>query len=149
MGAVRALLLLAVCLVAVVTRADDSGRSAAMKAIATSDVTEVHPDAVFEVTLSLQNMTDTTLKIRIPESGWDRVWKSSNHRVSWDALDSDDRSEITIEIAPHDTYVFPKTLKMFVDESFKQSRIDFKMGFKPAAFGKVVWSDPISLDVTP
>jgi hypothetical protein len=130
-----------------VSRADD--RSPALRAIATSDVTEVHPDGVFEVTLSLENLTNSVQRIRVPDTGWDRVWKSNNRRVSWDAWESDDNAETTIEIPPHETYVFPKTLKMFVDENYTQARIEFRMGFKATGgpFGKMVWSSPITLDV--
>ena len=44
---------------------------------------------------------------------------------------------------------FPKPLRMFVESSVKQSRIDFRMGFKTVAFGRTIWSNPITLDVTP
>ena len=144
----RALLLLLAVLLAsaAVSRAGDPP---ALRAIATTDVTEVHPDDVFDVTLSLQNVSGVTEKIRIPDCGWDRCWKSSNSRVSWDYWDCDATYQITIEIPPHQTYEFSKPLKMFVDENFKQSRVSFKMGFKTGGFGKVTWSSPISLDVSP
>jgi len=38
---------------------------------------------------------------------------------------------------------------MFVDPDFKGSRIDFRMGFKTGAFREIVWSAPISLNITP
>lgn len=145
----RSLILLAACFLAclAVCRADDSRN--ALRAIATTDSSEVHPDDVFEVTLSLENLTSTVQRIKIPECGWDRVWKSSNRRVTWDAWDCDEDRDITVEIPPGQTYVFPKTLKMFVDSSVKQSRIDFRMGFRTVAFGRTLWSTPITLDVTP
>jgi len=144
----RAFLLLLVIVFAGVS-ASRAGAPPTLRAIATTDVTEVHPDDVFEVTLSLQNLTGVTQKIRIPDCGWDRCWKSSNSRVTWDFWDCDSTNEITIEIPPHQTYVFDKPLKMFVDEGFKQSRVNFKMGFKTGGFSKVTWSTPISLDVIP
>lgn len=146
----RLLLILAACLPALaLCRADDSRHPAALRAIATADSTEVHPDNVFEVTLALENLTNTVQKIKVPNCGWDRLWKSSNHRVTWDFWDCDDNSEVTVEILPRQTYTFPKPLKMFVDGDVKKSRQTFRMGFKTAAFGKTLWSSPISLDVTP
>jgi hypothetical protein len=121
----------------------------ALRAIATADVTEVHPDDVFEVTLSLQNLTGVTQKIRIPDFGWDRFWKSSNSRVAWDYVDSAGSNPITIAIPPHETYEFPIPLKMFVSEGYKDTRVTFKMGFKLGGFDKFAWSAPLTLDVTP
>jgi hypothetical protein len=142
----RALLLfLAACFLASLARAD----GLPLKAIATADSTEVHPDSVFEVTLSLQNLTGAAQTIKIPEANWDRDWRSSNPLVSWDAWNSDEEGDITIEIPPHGAYVFPLALKMFVDDSVKKSRIDFRMGFRTTKFGKTVWSSPITLDVIP
>ena len=143
----RPLLILAACLLAglAVTRAD----TIPFRAIAETDSTEVHPDSVFDVTLSLQNLTNSEETLKIPDCGWDRLWKSSNRHVTWDAWDCDETTDITVTIAPHDTYVFPKTLRMFVDEAVKASKIDFRMGFKTKAFGKTIWSSPITLDVTP
>jgi hypothetical protein len=130
-------------------RADDSRHPAPLQAIAATDSTEVHPDSVFEVTLSLQNLTGALQTIKIPDCAWDRVWKSSNRHVTWDFWDCDDNDEISIDIPPHQTYLFPKPLKMFVDPSVRKSHMDFRMGFKTKAFGKTLWSSPISLDVTP
>jgi hypothetical protein len=87
--------------------------------------------------------------IKIPDCGWDRVWRSSNHRVTWDFWDCDYSDQISIDIAPHDSYTFPKPLKMFVVSADKKARIDFKMGFKTQTFGKTFWSSPITLNVTP
>jgi hypothetical protein len=131
---------------AVVSRA---GSPPPLRAIATTDVTEVHPDDVFEVTLSLQNLSGVTQKIRIPDSAWDRCWKSSNGRVTWDAWNTDSNSQVTVEIAPHETYEFPIAIKMYVDEDYRASSVSFKMGFKTGGFGKVTWSAPITLDVIP
>jgi hypothetical protein len=146
----RRILIFAACLLATlaVSRADDSGHGDPLRAIATADSTEVHPDSIFEVTLSLQNLTNTVQKIKVPDCAWDRLWKSNNRRVTWDSWECEDKSESTVEISPGETYVFPNTLKMFVNESVKQSRVDFRMGFKTAAF-KIVWSAPITLDVIP
>ncbi len=141
------LLLLAACFLAAV--AVSRGGPIVLRAIAMTDSTEVHPDDVFDVNLSLQNLTNTVQSIKISESGWDRNWKSSNHHVTWDAWDSDENDMTTVEIPPHGTYVFPKALRMFVDEAVKPSRIDFRMGFKTTGFGKILWSSPITLDVTP
>lgn len=140
-------LILAACLLALplISRAD----APALRAIATADYTEVHPENVFEVTLSLQNLTGTVQRIKMPQSNWDRLWKSSNRHVTWDAWDSDDQTETTVEIGPHETYEFPKTLRMFVDDSVKESHLDFRMGFRAARFGKIVWTAPITLDVIP
>jgi hypothetical protein len=130
------------------SRADDKG--AVLRAVATTDYTEVHPDGVFDVTLSLENPTDVVQKITIPDPGWDRVWKSSNHHVTWDFWDSDFNDKVTIEIQPHGTYVFPKPLKMFIDQAGKKTRMEFRMGYKTGgAFSKTLWSNPITLDVTP
>ncbi len=145
---IRTLILLLAVLFAgaAVSRA---GNPPALRAIATTDVTEVHPDDVFEVTLSLENTSAATATIRIPESAWDRCWKSSDGHVTWDFLDTDRSAQTTVQIAPHQTYEFPAPLKMFVAEGFKQSHISFKMGFKTGGLGKITWSAPISLDVTP
>ncbi len=145
---VRSILLLLALLLSGVAIAR-AGDPPALRAIATTDTDAVHPDDVFDVTLSLQNLSAATEKVRIPECGWDRCWKSSNSRVTWDLWNCDDTAEVTIEIPPHGTYEFPKPLKMFVDEDFKQSRVTFKMGFKTRGFGKIAWSAPISLDVSP
>ena len=146
----KSLVALAACFLAAfpLARADDS-RHASLRAIASTDTSEVHPDNVFDVTLTLENLTGTVQTIKIPERAWDRIWKSSNRRVSWDAWDSDEDHDVTIEIPPHESYVFPKPLRMFVESSVKQSRIDFRMGFKTVAFGRTIWSNPITLDVTP
>jgi hypothetical protein len=56
---------------------------------------------------------------------------------------------MTIEIAPHGSYVFPKPLKMFIDVTGKKGRMEFRMGFKTKAFGKTLWSAPISVELTP
>ena len=109
----------------------------------------MHPDSVFEVTLALENPTDFVQRIRIPERGWDRVWKSSNHRVTWDPWDCEDDRDITIEIPPHQSYVFPKPLRMFVESSVRKSKIGFRMGFRTVMFGRTLWSSPITLDVIP
>jgi hypothetical protein len=139
------------CLLAglAVSRADDSRHSVALRAVATTDSTEVHPDSVFEVTVSLQNLTNSVQTIKIPDCGWDRVWRSSNRHVTWDEWDCDENNEISVQIAPHGSYVFPKALRMFVDEAAKPARIDFRMGFKTTAFGKTLWSGPITIEVTP
>lgn len=129
----------------VLSRAD----APALRAIATADYTDVHPENVFEVTVSLENLTGTVQRVKMPECGWDRLWKSSNRHITWDAWDCDQDTEITVEIPPHQTYEFPKTIRMFVDEAEKQSRLDFRLGFKAATFGKVLWSAPITLTVTP
>ena len=147
----RLLLIVAACLLSVlaVSHADDRRDSAGLQAIATTDSTEIHTDEVFEVTLSLQNLTNGVRTIKISGSNWDRNWKSSDHRVGWDAWDSDDNEAMTVEIPPHDTYVFPKTLRVYVNEGVKPGRINFRMGFRTATFGKTVWSSPIGIDVIP
>jgi hypothetical protein len=146
----RRILIPAICLLAICSfsRADDSRHAAALRVIATADSEEVHPDSIFEVSLSLENLSNTVLRIKVPETGWDRLWKSSNRRVSWDAWNSDGDTDTTVEIAPHQTFSFPQTLKMFVDESYTQPRVTFSMGFKTATF-KTLWSAPITLDVIP
>ena len=126
-----------------------AGDSLQLVAIAVPDATEEHPEAVFDVTLSLTNPTNSVEKFKIPDRAWDRMWKSSNRKVTWDAWNSDDSNEITVEIAPHDTYVCPDALKMYVDESVKAPRVDFRMGFRTSSLGKTFWSAPITLDVTP
>ena len=148
---VRSLLVLAACLLAgpVVSRAGDSRDAGALRAVAATDTTEVHPESVFEVTLSLENPTNTAQKIKIPDCGWDHVWTSSNRHVTWDFSDCDSNSEITIEIPPRGSYIFPKPLRMFVDGEDKKSRMVFRMGFKTAASRKTLWSRPITIDVTP
>jgi len=131
-------------------RADDSSHAGALHAVATTDSTEVHPDSVFEVTLALENVSDTTQTIVIPECGWDRTWKSSDRRVTWDFWDCDNNAKITIQIPAHESYTFSTPLKMFVTpSSSKEARIVFRMGFKTAAFGKVLWSGPMTIDVIP
>ena len=96
-----------------VSRADD--KAPVLRAIATADETEVHPDSVFDVTLSLENETDTVQTIHIPDPAWDKVWRSSNRHVTWDFWDTDDNNTIAVEIEPHGSYTFPKPLKMYVD----------------------------------
>ncbi len=147
----RSLPIMAACLLAglAVSRGDDSRHSTPLQAVATTDATEVHPDSVFEVTLSIENHTDSAQSIKIPYAGWDRMWKSSNHHVTWDEWDSDENDETTVQIPPHKSYIFPKALRMFVDDATKPGRLDFRMGFKTKAFGKTLWSSPITLDVTP
>jgi hypothetical protein len=130
------------------SRAVDSGRGPALQVIATADSTDVHPDGLFDVTLSLENMTGSVQRIKVPYCGWDRLWKSSNRRVEWDAFDCGDDTVSTIEIPPHGTYVFPKPIGMYVDESVTLPRIDFRMGYRTGSFGKTLWSAPISLNVT-
>jgi hypothetical protein len=142
-------LLLVVCLLPFLARADDFRQSTALLVTATTDATEVHPDSIFEVTLTLENPTDTVQRIRIPEHAWDHVWKSSNSRVTWDTWDFDQDGRVTIEIQPHAKYVFPKPLRMFVQESVKASRLGFRMGFKTTTFGKTLWSAPITIEVIP
>jgi hypothetical protein len=145
----RPLFLAACLLIAIsVCRADDRADTA-LRAVATADSTEVHPDNVFDVTVSLENLTGVAQKITIPDPAWDRVWRSSNRHVTWDFWDSDYNDQVTIEIPPHQSYVFPKPLKMFVDEASKKSRMDFRMGFKTRTFGKTLWSSPITLNVIP
>ena len=143
--------ILALCLLAplALCRAEDSRHPVALRAIAETDSSEVHPDSIFEVTLTLENPTDSVQKIKIPERGWDRVWRSSNRRVTWDPWSTDYDNQITVEIPPHGKYTFPRPLRMFVDESVKRSRIDFRMGLKMTAFGKTFWSAPITLEVYP
>jgi len=131
------------------SRAVDSSRGAIFRVIATADSTEVHPEALFDVTLSLQNLTGTVQRIQVPYCGWDRLWRSSNRRVEWDAFDCGDDTVSTVEIPPHGTYVFPKALGMYVDESFSGPSIDFRMGFKTSMLGKTLWSQPISVEVVP
>ena len=147
----RSILVLASCLVAsiAVCRAGGARQAIQLEAIATTDSEEVHPDSVFEVTLSLKNPTGTTETLMIPDCGWDRLWKSSDHRVTWDYWDCDESSDITITIPAHQSYVFPMPLKMFVNPSDKRTKIDFRMGFKTKAIGKALWSAPITLDVAP
>jgi len=147
----KSLRILAACLLTGLpaSRADDSRHPAPLRAVATTDSTEVHPDSVFEVTLSLENPTGAVKTIKIPNCGWDRVWRSSNRQVTWDFWDCDDTGDITIEIPPHGSYIFPKPLKMFVDAEVKKSRMAFRMGFKTRAFGKTLWSAPITVDVIP
>ena len=148
----KSLLIIGSCLILGLapSLADDSRRPPTpLRAIATTDSTEVHPENVFEVTLALENPSDVAQKIKIPACGWDRVWRSGNRRVTWDFWDCDADDEITIEIRPHERYVFPKQLKMFVDSSVKKSRVAFRMGFKTATFSKTLWSDPITLEVIP
>ena len=147
----KSLVILLACLVAGIpaSRADDSRQSGLLRAVATADSSEVHPDNVFEVIVSLQNPANTVQRIKIPEAAWDRVWKSSNRHVTWDFWESDDDKDVTIEIPPGQSYTFPKPLRMFVDSSVRKSRFTFRMGFKTVAFGKTLWSDPITLDVTP
>lgn len=118
-----------------------------LHALASADTTEVHPDGVFEVTLSLQNPTGMEEIIQVPECGWDKNWKSSNHLVLWDPVVCDEDHELTIKLPPHSTYVFPKTLDLYVDESVRKPRVTFSLGFRVKEFGKVFWSNPISLDV--
>jgi hypothetical protein len=142
-------LIVVLCLLLAGTMISRAGEAPALRAIATTDVTEVHPDDVFDVTLSLQNLSGATQTIHIPDAGWDRCWKSSNGNVTWDFLDGSNASQTTVQIPPHQTYEFSMPLKMFVAEGYRQSRISFKMGFKTGGFGKAVWSAPISLDVTP
>lgn len=147
----KSALFLTVCIfagIAISSHGADSGHSVPLRAIATTEETDVHPDAVFDVTVRLQNLTDSVQIVKIPDPDWDRVWKSSNRRVTWDAWESDESTEITIQIAPHQTYTFSKPIKMFVDESVKPGRIEFRMGFRTGAFGKTLWSAPIILDVT-
>jgi len=124
-------------------------RPLTLKVVATADTDEVHPDSAFDVTLTLENPTNTVESIRIPDCGWDKVWRSSNRHVTWDAWDCDGDDQVTVEIQPHDSYVFLKPLRMFVDGISKETKLDFKMGFKTSAFGKVLWSDSIKLNVTP
>jgi hypothetical protein len=145
----RAFLLLLLAVFFASTAVSHAGTPLPLRAIATTDVTEVHPDDVFDVTLSLQNLSGVTQKIRIPDSAWDRCWKSSNGRVTWDAWNADSDSQVTVEILPHQTYVFPIPLKMYVAEDYKASQVSFKMGFKTGGFGKAAWSAPITLDVNP
>ena len=142
-------LLLAFCLLATVALSRAGGQAVLLRAIATTDVTEVHPDDVFDVTLSLENPTNATQILKLPVANWDRIWKSSNRHVTWDAMNSGEGEETTVEIAPHSTYEFPDVLKMYVDPDFKGTRVDFRMGFRTTIFGKIVWSAPISLTVTP
>ena len=130
-------------------RAGDSRHPVTLRTIATADSAEVHPESVFEVTLTLENVGDTVQQIKIPEAGWDRVWRSSNRHVTWDYWDCGADNDVTIEIPPHRSYVFPKPLKMFVEGSVRQSHITFRMGFKTAAFGKTLWSVPVALEVIP
>jgi len=130
-------------------RAGNSRQPIVLKVTADADQTEVHPDGIIDVTLSLENPTGVAESIKIPERCWDHLWKSSNHVVTWDAWDSDDDSDVTIEIPPHGSYDFPEPLKMYVDtDSQKEFHTTFRMGFK-TSFSKVFWSDPITLDVTP
>ncbi len=148
----RRFLLPAACFLsfAALCHAGDSLPANALRVTATPDSTEVHPDSVFEVTLSIENLTGVAQKLKMPERLWDHLWKSSNRLVTWDAWDDDEDKDITIEIAPHQTYVFPDTIKMFVDDDItKRTRVDFKMGFRPATFTRTFWSAPITLDVTP
>ena len=144
--------LLAACVLlatAALSRAVDSGRGPVLEVIATADSTEVHPEALFDVTLALKNLTGAVQRIQVPYCGWDRLFRSSNRRVEWDAFDCGDDTVSTVEIPPHGTYVFPKTLGMYVDEEFSGPRIDFRMGYKTTVFGKTLWSAPITLDVIP
>jgi hypothetical protein len=141
----RQFLTLAACLLA--TAAVSFADTPALRATASADSTEVHPDSVFEVTLSLQNLTGAVEKIKVPDAGWDHLWKSSNWRVSWDATDSEQGTDSVIEITPYQTYVFPNALKMYVDQSVTQAHVDFRMGFKTSVFGKTAWSNSITLDV--
>jgi len=145
----RYLIIFAVCFIGlpILSRADD--RSPAVRIIATADYTEVHPDGVFDVTLSLKNLTNATLKIQVPEGDWDRLWRSSNRHVTWDAWTVDGDEETPVEIPPHQTYTFPKALEMYVDDTVKESHVEFKMGFKAKSFGKTLWSDSITLEVIP
>jgi hypothetical protein len=132
-----------------IARADDSRRAVTLQAEAVTDSEEVHPDSVFEVTVSLKNVGDSPQEVKIPECAWDRVWRSSNRHVTWDFWDCDDDNEITVTVPPHGSYEFPKPLRMFVDESAKAGKVDFRMGFKTKAFGKTIWASPITLDVVP
>jgi hypothetical protein len=140
---------LAACLFLASSALSRAGDSPVFQVIATADSTDVHPEALFDVTLSLKNLTASVQRIKVPYCGWDRLWKSSNHRVEWDAFDCDQDTSSTVEIPPHETYVFPKALGMYVDDSVTLPRIDFKMGYRPAAFGKTLWSAPITLNVIP
>jgi hypothetical protein len=144
----RILILLAICLLAGCQAVSPGQQPAALQAVATTDSTEVHPDNVFDVNLSLVNLTGETQTIKIPDCGWDAIWRSSNGHVTWDFWDCDYNDDVSIEIAPHDTYVFPKPLKMYV-ESADRPTVKFSMGFKDRAINKTLWSSPISLDVTP
>jgi len=39
---------------------------------------------------------------------------------------------------------------MFIDQAGKKTRMEFRMGYKTGgAFSKTLWSNPITLDVTP
>ncbi|HEX4085533.1 MAG TPA: hypothetical protein VHY22_11515 [Chthoniobacteraceae bacterium] len=120
-----------------------------LKATAATDTDEVHPDSVFDVTLTLENPTAYVQSIRIPDCGWDRTWRSSNRHATWDPWDCDSNDQVTIQIQPHRSYVFPKPIRMFINGIDKERKLEFKMGFRPAAFGKIIWSNPIALDVTP
>ena len=105
----RSLFLFASCFIAglavslAICHGDDSRPSAPLRATASADTSEVHTDSVFEVTLTLENLTDSAQKIKIPDRGWDRVWKSSNRHVTWDPWDCEEDRDITIEIPPHQT----------------------------------------------
>ena len=137
-------------LVAVLLTAPAISRADApdLKVTATADYTEVHPESTFDVTLSLENLTNTVEKIKVPDGAWDRLWRSSTRLVTWDALDDGGgNTSSVVEIAPHETYTFPDPLKMYVADSVKAPHIDFRVGFKTTAFGKTVWSAPITLDV--
>jgi len=143
-------LILAACFFAgaIFCRADDS-RHVELKAVASTDSTEIHPDSVFEVTVSLMNPTNVVQHVRIPDCGWDRVWRSNNRHVTWDFWDCDYNDVISVDIDPGDSYVFPKPLRMYVTGGTKESHIEFKMGFKESTFGKTLWSDPVGIDVIP
>jgi hypothetical protein len=144
----RRLLIAAVLLLAAATLSHAD--TPVFRVIATADNTDVHPDGVFEVTLSLVNITNSVQKLAIPENAWDRLWRSSTRLVEWDALDNYGDTINTVSIPPHETYQFPRSLKMYVADSVtNQSRIAFRMGLKITTFGKTTWSPPITLEVTP
>jgi len=143
------LFLLTACFLAALAVCQADDRPATLRAIATTETTEVHPDSVFDLTLSLENLTDAVQEVIIPDPGWDRVWKSNNRHITWDFWDSDFNDQITIQIPPHESYVFPRPLKMFVDGAGKKTRMDFRMGFKTKTFSKTLWSSTISLTVIP
>ena len=134
---------------AAAVRAYGSGRPIILQAVAKADWTEVHPHDLIAVTLSLENPTGNPETMKIPECGWDRVWRSSNRHVTWDSWDCDEDNEITITVPPHGAYDFPEPLKIFVDDAAKPGRVDFRMGFKTKGSSKLAWSAPITLDVTP
>ena len=144
------ILLLAIALLTIcpnASRADELRNQ--FRAVASTEATEVHPDAVFEVTVAKENITGTVQTIRIPDCGWDRVWRTSNRHATWDEWDCGYNDWVTVEIQPHESYVFPKPLKMYVAGSVKTPRVDFKLGFKMSTFGKTLWSAPLSVAVTP